>query len=175
MGFPLEAPLAASLSVLAARDAYLVENGFSAAAYDAPWADLVLLGLRLRVPNTPRHRRALMLHDLHHVATGYGTDLAGEGEITAWELGRGGLFAFGLYVALVWLSGVLVGLVVAPRRTLRAWRRAGRASSLYQSPRGYDELLAMSVGELRRELALPAAGLATAPRRLHARAPRPDA
>jgi ubiquinone biosynthesis protein Coq4 len=29
-----------------------------------------------------------MLHDLHHVATGFGTDMIGEGEVSVWETRR---------------------------------------------------------------------------------------
>jgi len=80
---------AASTSVRAGRDAYLDENGFTVAAYDEPRTQASFFGLDFSIPNTPAHRRAIVLHDLHHVATGYGTDLAGEGEISAWELRAG--------------------------------------------------------------------------------------
>jgi hypothetical protein len=40
-------------------------------------------------PNTSGRRAALLPHDLHHVATGYGTTLVGEAEIGAWELASG--------------------------------------------------------------------------------------
>ncbi len=151
---------------------YLAENGFGVEEYDKKWAFLVFFGIRFKIPNPPSHRRALMLHDLHHVLTGYGTDVRGEGEITAWELGRGGLFDFGLYVAFVWVSGVLLGLLLAPSRTWTAWRLGAQTrGSLYHSSRSYEELLAMTVGDVRRELELPTGGLATAPRKLHSGAP----
>src|SRR5262245_33831674 len=63
-----------------ARDAYLTENGFTIEGYESRWTEASLFGLPIYVPNTARHRWAIMLHDLHHVATGYGTDIAGEGE-----------------------------------------------------------------------------------------------
>ena len=68
-----------------ARDAYLAENGFTVEAYEARWIDVWLFGVRVPVLNTRRHRAALRVHDLHHVLTGFGTDLVGEGEISAWE------------------------------------------------------------------------------------------
>jgi hypothetical protein len=77
----LHRPIGASVRVRDARDAYLAENGFTVEGYEAKWTEASLFGFRFRVPNTPRHRWAIMRHDLHHVATGYGTDLAGEGEI----------------------------------------------------------------------------------------------
>src|SRR5580765_3597626 len=114
-------PFPASMNVREARDLYLAVNGFSVEAYDSKWTDASFLGIKFRVPNTQRHRVSIMLHDLHHVATGYGTDLAGEGEISLWEARRG-LGALGPYVGGIVMSGVLLGLVLAPRRALRAWR-----------------------------------------------------
>ena len=164
-------PLPADWTVEAGRDAYLRENGFTVAAYDEPRTKASLFGLDFSVPNPPRHRRAIMLHDLHHVATGFGTDVVGEGEISAWELRRG-LGNVGLYVSGLVVGLALLGLVIAPRRTVRAWKLAGRdRRSLFASPIPYDDLLKMQVGELRRHLDLPPEGIAGAPRKLHARAP----
>jgi len=170
---------AASSSVRAGRDAYLHENGFTVAAYDEPRTQASFLGLDFSVPNTPAHRRAIMLHDLHHVATGYGTDLAGEGEISAWEL-RAGLRGLDPYVSGIIVSGALLGVMIAPRRTLRAWRAAKGARALwtqaamaadYHAKRDYDALLELDVGALRSKVGVPASGVAVGPRRLHARAP----
>jgi hypothetical protein len=156
--------------VALARDAYLLENGFTVEAYDAKWTDASVLGIRIAVPNTPTHRWAIMRHDLHHGATGYGTDLAGEGEISAWELRRG-LRGLGLYVGSLVLTGTLAGLLVAPRRTIRAFRAAGAGRSLFRREESYDDLLAFDVAALRAYLGVPAEGLA-AVRGLHAFAPR---
>jgi hypothetical protein len=172
-------PFTSSMTVREARDAYLAENGFTLKAYDDKWTDASFLGVRFRVPNTARHRVAIMLHDLHHVATGFGTDLAGEGEISAWEA-RLGLRPIGAYVGGIVLSGVMVGVALAPRRTWRAFR-AARAAPASLFPIGalppaefqarYDALLDMTVGELRRQLGVPEAGIAEGPRKLHAFAP----
>jgi hypothetical protein len=99
-------------------------------------------------------RRALKLHDLHHVVTGFGTDLAGEAEISAWELRRG-LGGLGFYVGAIIVSVALLGLFIGPRRTLRAWRASRSTWSLFQIERDYEEIVRMSVGELRRELGVP--------------------
>lgn len=177
-----QAPFSASVSVREARDAYLAENGFTVEGYDAKWTDASFLGVRFAVPNTARHRVAIMLHDLHHVATGYGTDLVGEGEISAWEA-RGGVVPAGLYVASIILSGGLMGLLFAPRRALRAFRRAQGCTTLLPLCRippvefeaRYEELLAMTVGELRARLGVPSSGVADRPAKLHAYASRPPA
>jgi hypothetical protein len=168
------------MTVREARDAYLAENGFTTEAYDSKWTDASFFGVRFKVPNTARHRLAIMLHDLHHVATGFGTDLVGEGEISAWEARRG-LRPLGTYVGGIVTSGVLLGLFMAPRRTLRAFRAERGSASLFplcafskpEFAARYKELLGMTVGELRRALGVPDAGVADRPRGLHAYAPEP--
>jgi hypothetical protein len=169
-------PFPASMTVREARDAYLAENGFTVAAYDDAWTDASFVGIKFKVPNTKAHRVAIMLHDLHHVATGFGTDLVGEGEISAWEARRG-LGALGLYVGGIVASGGLMGLLLAPRRAARAWRGSSRAPSLFPLCKErdfmerYEALLSMTVGELREKLGVPADGVAREPRNLHAYAP----
>jgi hypothetical protein len=169
---PLEAPIPADWSVREGRDAYLAENGFRLEDYDAPRTPASFLGVKFSVPNTPAHRRAIMQHDLHHVATGFGTDPAGEGEISAWEA-RNGLGPLDAYVRSLVLLGVLAGASFAPLRTLRAWRAAQGTGTLFDRSDGeYAALLALSVGELRARLGVPREGLARTPRRLHSTAPR---
>ena len=163
-------------TVRRALEAYLEENGFTVAAYDAKWTDASFFGIPFKVPNTARHRSAIMLHDLHHVATGFGTDLVGEGEISAWEL-RGGMQRLGLYVGAIVLAGALAGAMLAPRRAWQAWRRADGARSLFElvsvhDDAAYTELLELRVADLRARIGIPASGIATAPRRHHHFAPR---
>lgn len=66
----------------------------------------------------------MLPHDLHHVATGYGTTLVGEAEIGAWELASG---CRHYYVAWILnLGAVVTGLFLAPRRVVRAFQRGWR-------------------------------------------------
>jgi hypothetical protein len=173
-------PAPSSMNVREARDAYLAVNGFTVRAYDAKWTDASFLGIKFRVPNTKQHRISIMLHDLHHVATGFGTDLAGEGEISAWEARRG-LGALGAYVGGIVASGAMMGLFLAPRRTVRAWRGSSPRESLFPLTREpdfdarYARLLALTVGELRRELGVADNGIVSRPQGLHAYAPKPKA
>lgn len=163
----------------AARDAYLRENGWTLDAYDAPRTEASVLGIAFSVPNTPNHAWAIRLHDLHHVATGYGTDAVGEGEVSAWELSRG-LAGLDVYVGALVVLGTLYGFLRAPRRTWRALRSPGACNlfTLGDAPtpaerqRRYEQLLALDVAALRTALGVPAEGLAPA-RGLHSRAPRP--
>jgi len=166
--------LSRDLAVRRARDTYLDENGFTVGAYDDKWTKASFFAIDYSIPNTELHRRGIMLHDLHHVATGYGTDLVGEGEISAFEL-RGGLRGLGLYVGSIVVTGTLMGLLLAPRRTLRAWNAAKGVRALWTTGVPYEDLLAMRVGELRDLVGVPRDGLATGPRRLHKNAPRAHA
>ena len=61
----------------------------------AAWREVRWIRARIRgcaVPVLPvlGYRDALLLHDVHHVVTGYGTALPGELELAAWELASGG-------------------------------------------------------------------------------------
>ena len=160
----LERPLPAEWTVRRGLDRYLFENGFTRAAYDALWTRANVFGLRLRVPNTRAHRWALMRHDLHHVATGFGTDMAGEGEVSAWEAAAG-LPHIGLYTQGLVRSLALWGLLSEPTRTRAAWRASG-GRNLFLDEIPYDHALAMTVGALRQALRVPTEGL-TGARALH--------
>lgn len=154
--------------------AYLDENGFKREDYASKWTPAAILGIPILVPNTAKHRWAIMLHDLHHVATGYGTDTAGEGEIAAWEVRRG-ILSVGLYVGGIILSALLMGLIFAPRKTVAAWKSSNGKGSLFKTEsHEYKELLEMSIGELRENLGLDRDGHYRDYRKLHSGAPGPD-
>jgi hypothetical protein len=154
-----------------ARDAYLAENGFTVKAYDEPRTEASFLGIKFSVPNTQGHRVGIMFHDLHHVATGFGTDLVGEGEISAWEI-RGGLRGLDAYVRSIVMTGSLAGWLLAPRRTAQARKVAdGARRSLFDTTLSYEALLDLTVGELRAMLGVPSEGATSLPRRLHSYAP----
>lgn len=113
------------------------------------------------IPNTRSRKRAVKIHDLNHLVTGYKTDKAGELEISAWELASGGCQN---YVAawILDLVGMFSGLFICPRRTVRAFLLGRQQQNLY--PYALDELLALPVVEAQvrilsgsaRRLRLPA-------------------
>lgn len=140
-----------------ARDRYLLESGFSAAEYTAPRFSVRIGPWKLWLPNPPQRQANVARHDLHHVATGFRTDWRGEMEISAWEVGAG---LGGVWVAwLICPPFALAGLLAAPRRTLRAYRAGRRCRSLFADPVPYQELLSLSVRQLRQRLGLPPHGL----------------
>jgi ubiquinone biosynthesis protein COQ4 len=103
---------------------------------------------RLDSLRTWYRERAILLHDLFHVLTDYGTDEVGEGTQLAFSLaqfpGRGQAFltigaALELWRSLGWRWLAY---------DLRAWRRGRRATSLVALP--WEELLPRPLAAVRR-------------------------
>ena len=89
-------------------------------------------------PNTKGRVRAVRYHDLPHILPGYATDLMGELEISAWELGAGCKNFFTAWQLN--LSGLAGGMALSPRRMLRAFRR-GLGSADRRRPEGARRLI----------------------------------
>ena len=168
----LDRPLADALPVRRALDAYLAENGFTTDEYDARTVSPTFWGVTFTLPNLASRRLAIRFHDLHHVMTGYGTDPAGEFEVSVWEV-RHGIGVFGMYVRLIITGGALGGFLVYPRRAWRAWKLAKGGPKFPQPALTlYESLLDLSVGELRDRYGVPSGGVAGS-RSLHENAPGP--
>jgi hypothetical protein len=137
-----------------ARARYFRENGFAEDGGDAArWVRIKLGPVPLSFPNTKGRRAALLPHDLHHVATGYATTLVGEAEIGAWELASG---CRHFYAAWVLNAGAaVIGLFLAPRKVVEAFRRGRRCTNLYHLgiDAGWPD---ETVDGLRRRLGLSA-------------------
>jgi len=149
-----------ALTLRAARAEYFARSGFDESSYVDPWVRLQAGPLRLWMPNTAARVRAVRLHDLHHVVTGYDTSWTGEGEIGAWEVASG----CARHVA-AWhlnLLAMAIGLAIAPRAVFGAFVRGRRTRNLYREEFG-DAMLGETVGGMRRRL-----GLDTGPRRTSA-------
>lgn len=142
-----------SLTVGEARARYFAEAGFPPdGGYAAKFVQLAKLGpIPIGFPNSDARRKAVGLHDLHHVATGYKTDWTGEAEISAWEIASGcGRMWFAWYINLL---GMVMGWVVNPGATWRAWVRGRHSRNLYLE--GISEkLLREPVVSLRERLGL---------------------
>lgn len=135
-----------------ALEAHLRAAGFSREDYLARWAVYPVGPLTVVFPNFAARGRALSLHDLHHALTGYDTTIVGEAELGGFELASG--------CGRHWVSWVLqheaftVGLLLAPRRTCRAFLRGRRSRNLYDRREADAALLARPVREVERELGL---------------------
>lgn len=136
-----------------ARARYFERSGLGDGGYDEDWVRFRLGPLPVAFPNTAGRKAAVPLHDLHHVATGYDTDLAGEGEIGAWEIASGCA-----HLRAAWVLNSLAAwpvLFYALPRVYRAFVRGRHSRNLYDAPMD-DALLALRVGELRERLGLDA-------------------
>jgi hypothetical protein len=134
---------------------YFLDNKFGAdGGYSARWVKIKLGPLPFFVPNTKERVRAVRFHDLHHVLTGYNTDLAGEFEISAWELAS---WCGDMSVAW-WLNlqGLIAGYLSYPRRTVAAFARGRRSRNLYGETYGPD-LLGRTVEEATKTLGIDTA------------------
>jgi hypothetical protein len=136
----------AATTMQAARTQYFRDNAFGDdGGYDDAWVDFKLGPLPMPFPNTKGRVRAVRYHDLHHILTGYRTDLRGELEISAWELGAGCKDFYAAWALN--LGGVGLGAWLMPRRTFRAFVRGRRSQSLYGLP--FEQVLQQTVTETR--------------------------
>jgi hypothetical protein len=128
-------------TMAAVLEEHLRASGLPPDAGDSQRFAVVDVGLLpYPIPNTRARKRAVRIHDLNHLVSGYRTDREGELEISAWELASGGC---GRYSA-AWvldLAGLLTGLFVCRRRVVRAFRQGRGERNLY--PYSPDDLLAM--------------------------------
>jgi hypothetical protein len=126
---------------------YFEENGFGMdGGYDDAWVDFEIGPLPLPFPNSAGRKRAVRLHDLHHIVTGYSTNALGEFEISAWELGAG---CKDFHTArLINLGGMAAGAFAAPVRTFRAFRRGRVSRSFYGET--YERVLDEDVATARK-------------------------
>jgi hypothetical protein len=133
-----------------ARRRYFADNGFGEdGGYDDRWVDFKLGPLPFPFPNTPARVRAVRYHDLHHVLTGYATDIVGEFEIAAWEIAAGCKSMAAAWVLN--LGGLAGGLFRCPKRTFAAFVRGRRQKTLYGED--YETLLGATVAEARAKYA----------------------
>jgi hypothetical protein len=165
-------PISKAATVREARNRYLADNGFSLEMYAHKTFEVPVGPFTLSLPNPPSRQAAVAAHDLHHVLTGYGTDLRGEVEVSCWELRAG----VGRSPLIWWIVGsaVLAGLLRFPRLSWRALKRARGARSLLRPDTNLDDLLPLSVACARERLGVPEDGVAERPAKLNPRAPGPD-
>jgi hypothetical protein len=144
-----------TMTMEAARSEYYRVNGFGDDGGDSlDWVPLTFWRFTIKIPNTKARKKAVKIHDLHHIVTGYRTDLRGESEIAAWELASGCLRMPAAFVLNMF--ALAIGVVIAPRRVWRAWRRGRKTKNLY-SHDTVDALLPQDVATVRASLGLDVA------------------
>jgi hypothetical protein len=135
------------------RDAlaeYFEANGFGEdGGYNDDWVSGKFGPIPFVFPNSDARKRAVPLHDLHHLITGYDTDGVGEGAIGAWEVASG---CGRHWVAwLLNLNAMVLGSFLNARAVWSAFLRGRRSRNYYH--RGIDdELLATTLGIARASL-----------------------
>ncbi len=142
-----------TMTLREARALYFSLNGFGEnGGYEERWIKVKVWKFPIWLPNTKGRREAVRFHDLHHVLTEYPTTWRGEAEISAWEVGSGGLKNY--YAGWILdLMNIAQGLVVAPGGVYRGFMRGRETQSLY-AREFTEELLDSGVGEYRRRLRL---------------------
>lgn len=90
------------------------------------------------------------MHDLWHVLTGYGRDLAGEAANLAFTYAQTRNRGIGVIVLSTMVVGPKTLAMHWPRYLWRAWRRGRRATLLPAAP--YEVLLSLPLDEVRRQL-----------------------
>jgi hypothetical protein len=153
---PAMIQFADSLTLRQAREQFFAENEAvfgKDGGYDQKWVRVELGPIPIYYPNFLGRDRAVRLHDLHHIVTGYSTQLLGEAEIGAWEVASGcGHFWHPWFLNM---GAFAMGMLLAPRRMFRAFVRGRRSTNLYHHYEHLDEsLLDENVGGMRERLRL---------------------
>lgn len=139
------------ISLLEAVERELVESGLPAdGGINDRWVSVAVGPIPLCFPNSNVRRKAAPIHDLNHVLSGYGHDVLGEAEISAWELGGGCRNYWAAWV--LGCAALVPGMLESPARVLRAFVRGRRTGNLYGAD--LDTVRLQPVGELRKMLGL---------------------
>ena len=116
-----------------------------------PWLQTRIGGRLVSIFPMLLIREALCKHDVHHILTGYATDIKGEAELAAWELGSGGCH-FNIVFWLDRMSFFAIGLVAHPIATVRAFLHGKTCTNLFRHR--LAEVETWSVSATRKRLGL---------------------
>ena len=104
------------------------------------------------IPNPESRRKALVFHDMHHIATGYDGDWKGEVSIGAWEVASG---CGNYYVAwFLDLLAMAVGLFIFPKHVYKGFIKGKRTINLYHHTLTKLEAENMRIGDLQKYMHL---------------------
>jgi hypothetical protein len=141
----------ASLTLREAAAHHLADEGLEPdAGANSRWVKTKIGPIPFAYPNTKGRKKLLVAHDLHHLLADYRTDLVGEAEMGAWELGTGMDDRTGVRLAIRVFG---FALPWSPRRVFQAFVRGRNCRNLLGRPLD-DAALERSVAEARAELGL---------------------
>jgi hypothetical protein len=131
--------------------AFYREKMFSDDAEKVHWISIKLGPIKIPFLNLRQRREAIYLHDLNHLLTNYDTTWTGEGEIAAWELASG--FPKKYWIGYVYPPMTfLIGLIIAPRKTVTAFKKGIGKNNIYKLQLERVELEQMKISDLKKAL-----------------------
>ena len=98
-------------------------------------------------PNFDARRKAVIKHDIHHLLTEYETTVAGESEISMWEIASGCKSYWAAF--FIDASGAMLGILVNFWGVLKAFARGRKTKNLYYDTFTTEQALDMKISDLR--------------------------
>ena len=131
---------------------FIKENLGKDGGLNEAWGRIRIWKFYIPIPNIKARKKVLVLHDIHHIVTGYNGDWKGEASIGAWEVASGcGEYLVAWYFNL---GAMGVGLFIYPRSVFSAFIRGRRTENLYHHTISQEQAVQMQVGELQKKLKL---------------------
>jgi len=110
-------------------------------------------GFHFFIPNFDARKKAVPLHDTHHLLTEYSSHFIGESEISAWEIASGCKKYWPAFV--IDLSGMMFGILFDLPGVYRAFIRGRRSANLYHDTLNAELVNRTPLKELRAILHIP--------------------
>lgn len=108
--------------------------------------------INLYFPNFDARRKAVLKHDIHHIATGYTSTFKGETEIGAWEIASG---CRHYWVAFVLdMHAMMIGILFNPVGVYKAFLKGRKTYNLYRDTYSDDQLVRMPISKIKESLLL---------------------
>ncbi len=117
------------------------------------WAWLKVGPISVPMPNPESRKKALYLHDINHLITGYSTKWVGETSISGWELATGG-WGTNLFVWMIIMGGFMIGVVIYPVSTFKAFIRGRHCRAVASLNMKKSELLSLKINDLKTRTGL---------------------
>ncbi|MBQ0729865.1 MAG: hypothetical protein KBT75_04150 [Oleispira antarctica] len=118
------------MNIELALNQFYKESGFEPETGKRPAFVEVFVGcLLIPLPNIEIRRKYIKYHDLHHVINDFNSSQAGEGEVSAWELGTGSM----LHPILMFMNLIAIStaLAINPVRVFKAYLVGCKSKNLY--------------------------------------------